>query len=578
MNMKRHDIVNLVGQNFFTSNTEKDEFSYVQVLKRPFTNDEKHKFLDLRFEKEHVSVLIETKTKKFTNDDIEQLKSYMKLEAEYKKENHIIGILYNLKNAQTLIYKNSELLNEEKKLNSIDYYIDLFNERTNDKNTVIETTNSLNVDLHKYEIPERIRSQFIGSSLVALNNGLDYTHGLTTDEILERIIKILNSKIEDNKEKEIKTQLLISILNETVIRKMKSNDLISLLEKLRSKLIPYIDNHTSQGDDLLNLFFTTFNKYVGKADKNQAFTPTHITDFMCEITNVNCRSRVLDPTCGSGSFLVQAMSKMISNASNDESLINNIKQNQIYGIEYEEKAFGLATTNMLIHEDGKTNIILDSCFNRKDWIKSKNIDVVLMNPPFNGQNMPFDCPVNDKNNVDSTKGLYFVNFIADAVNKGKLATILPLQCAIAKKGPILEFKRKMLENHTLNAVFSLNDEVFHPGASVNACIMLFDLGRPHDSNKKTFFGFYKDDGFVKKKNKGRVEKRSWVNTKKKWLDLFEYRNEESGYSVLKSVKADDEWLAEAYMETDYSVLNDEMFIQTIRDFMSFKVKNGEINE
>lgn len=201
-----------------------------------------------------------------------------------------------------------------------------------------------------------------------------------------------------------------------------------------------------------------------------------------------------------------------------------------------------------------------------------------MNPPFNGQNMPFDCPVNDKNNVDSTKGLYFVNFIADAVNKGKLATILPLQCAIAKKGPILEFKRKMLENHTLNAVFSLNDEVFHPGASVNACIMLFDLGRPHDSNKKTFFGFYKDDGFVKKKNKGRVEKRSWVNTKKKWLDLFEYRTEESGYSVLKSVKADDEWLAEAYMETDYSVLNDEMFIQTIRDFMSFKVKNGEINE
>lgn len=49
MIMKRHNIVNLVGEKYLTSNIENDEFSYVKVLKRPFTDHEKHRFLDLRF-------------------------------------------------------------------------------------------------------------------------------------------------------------------------------------------------------------------------------------------------------------------------------------------------------------------------------------------------------------------------------------------------------------------------------------------------------------------------------------------------------------------------------------------------
>lgn len=45
---------------------------------------------------------------------------------------------------------------------------------------------------------------------------------------------------------------------------------------------------------MLNLFFIAFNKYTGKADKNQAFTPDHITEFMCRLTDVNRSKRVLD--------------------------------------------------------------------------------------------------------------------------------------------------------------------------------------------------------------------------------------------------------------------------------------------
>ena len=72
------------------------------------------------------------------------------------------------------------------------------------------------------------------------------------------------------------------------------------------------------GQDLLNLFFTTFNKYVGKTDKNQAFTPDHIVHFMCRVTGVNRNSIVLDPCCGSGAFLVRALTDALDDCDTEE--------------------------------------------------------------------------------------------------------------------------------------------------------------------------------------------------------------------------------------------------------------------
>lgn len=75
---------------------------------------------------------------------------------------------------------------------------------------------------------------------------------------------------------------------------------------------------STAGQDLLNLFFTTFNKYVGKSDKNQAFTPDHICDFMSKAVGVNKNSRVLDPCCGSGAFLVRAMTDVMDDCDTEE--------------------------------------------------------------------------------------------------------------------------------------------------------------------------------------------------------------------------------------------------------------------
>ena len=136
----------------------------------------------------------------------------------------------------------------------------------------------------------------------------------------------------------------------------------------------------------------------------------------------------------------------------------------------------------------------------------------------------------------------------------------------------------MLDENTLDAVFSLPSDMFHPGASACACCMVFNLGTRHDNAAvaETFFGYFKDDGFMKKKNLGRVERRDgiWVEIEKHWLDLYFHRKAEKGFSAVRKVTAEDEWLAEAYMETDYSSLTEKDFEQVVRDYYAYIIKTG----
>ncbi|SJZ63113.1 HsdM family class I SAM-dependent methyltransferase [Mycoplasmopsis verecunda] len=473
----------------------------------------------------------------------------------------------------------------------MEYYRDLFQNKKNEKELVMKNTYELNELLHKYGIREDLRSQFIGTCLLALKSGLMYDERMETSQIISGIEDKLSILLKDTFNKAEKVIILNKkVLDIQDIKSLESKNLINILNFVKEKILPFINDRSKAGQDILNLFFTTFNKYVGKKDKNQAFTPDHIVHFMSQICEINRNSRVLDPCCGSGAFLVRAMVDAINDCENDQC-IANIKKEQIYGIEYEEKAFGLATTNMLIHGDGNSNIYQKNCFDVSDdeW-KKWDINVVLMNPPYNAQkkhSYPIYAKTWDSNKKqDPSKGFHFVEFIASKVNKGIMAVLLPTACAIGGKNKdILKYKKKMLENHTLKAVFSLPQEIFYPGASASACCMVFELGKPHKSRKikETFFGYYKDDGFTKKKNIGRVEKiidgkSAWDSIEKEWLDLY-FRNEEvPGLSIIKEVDYNDEWLAEAYMETDYSKLTENDFIKTIRDFISFKIKNGELDE
>lgn len=576
--MERIDIIERVGRKYLVSNVENQEFSYQQALSRPIKG---HKFLDLRFVHGTISVLVETK-RKFTEKDEQQLFDYIKLEKELTK-NNVVGILANTKNDKIKVWKNETFLPNETVLKSFAEYVDLFiEEKINDKEKVMMATYKLNELLHRNDIDEDLRSQFVGTCLLALKNNFMYDQRMNGAQIIAGIEGVLKNLLKADSSAVRKEKLDIlykNVLTNQKVTNLTPQNFVEILDFIRTKINPFINDKTNDGQDLLNLFFTTFNKYVGKKDKNQAYTPDHIVHFMCKVARIDRNSVVLDPTCGSGSFLVQAMAAAIKNCRTKEEE-NKVKDSQIWGIESEEKAFGLSTTNMLIHGDGNSNIIRASCFDKADWIKAARINVVLMNPPYNAKpvNVSKEISKNWKKDIkeDPTKGFCFVNYVAETVKNGKLLCLLPLACAIGNSAEIEEQKRKILENNTLEAVFTLPPDMFHPGASANACCMVFNLNKPHPDNFETFFGYYKEDGFVKKKNLGRVDiKNKWSNIEKEWLFLYENRLEKPGLSARKSVSYNDEWLCEAYMETDYSKLTEQDFEKTIRNFLSYSVQVGD---
>ena len=118
------------------------------------------------------------------------------------------------------------------------------------------------------------------------------------------------------------------------------------------------------------------------------------------------------------------------------------------------------------------------------------------------------------------------------------------------------------------------DDIFYP-TGTNVCVMVFEAHKPHDSSVKTFFGYYKNDGFVKRKKLGRVDAfGKWQDIKKQWLALYKNSEVLDGISSKHAVNHDDEWLCEAYMQTDYTQVGEKNFEDTIMDYAGYLVKNG----
>ena len=640
--MNRHNMVERLGSQYHQTNIEGGEWSYAKdagnlarLTEKLGGERPKHYKLDIRFtdsdDSGKYAILVETK-QSFKDKDEGQLKVYVEEEHALHADTRLVAILANTSDDRIKVWKeeidDEHLLANETVLDSVEHYKKLFyTKRQNDREKVMHNTYALNELLHKKDVDEKNRSQFVGTCLLFIKNEVEkHTHGgrvdeKTKDALLARwqnwspvtfrseIGVVLENLLDGSKNKEIKIQLLNrDVLEDQKVRALTQGEWIEILSHILMDIYRYIDADSSEGQDILNLFFITFNKYVGKADKNQAFTPDHITDFMCRVVDISYKDVVLDECCGSGSFLVQAMVKELAEARQSHTdekfkeLADKIKQLHIFGIENEEKAYGLATTNMLIHGDGNSNVEFGSCFDRETFIVEAKPTVLLMNPPYNAKPRSIpdrykaDWTYKEKSGKsDPTKGMVFVKYLSDIAKSQdwrgvRLAVLLPMAAAIGTGNRLTGMKEVLLQDNTLEAVFSLPTEIFYPGASVQACCMVFTLNRSHygadgvTPRKQSFFGYYKNDGFIKRKNLGRVEqfdedgKSEWKKIRQKWLDLYRNKTVEAGYSAMQAVTGHDEWLAEAYMETDYSTLSQSDFQQTINDYLAYLVKEGRVYE
>jgi type I restriction enzyme M protein len=323
--------------------------------------------------------------------------------------------------------------------------------------------------------------------------------------------------------------------------------------------------HTHKYYDTIGEFYIEFLRYANN-DKGLGIvlTPRHIAELFACIADVNLRSIVFDNCCGTAGLLIAAMKQMVADAGLNKNAQSHIKNHQLFGIEFQPKIYALAISNMILHGDGKTNIFRGDCFEDAAKIMgSKKPTVGLLNPPYKNKMVK-----EDKEELE-----FVLNNLDCLQQDGKCIAIVPITCATAPSGEISEWKKKILSKHTLEAVMSMPVELFHNSkTTVVTCIMVFTAGRPHPKGKKTWFGYWRDDGFIKTKHRGRIDaNNSWNEIRNRWVNTFRNRDIIKGISVMKEVGFKDEWCAEAYLDIDYGLLTSEMLNDASKRYILAKI-------
>lgn len=405
------------------------------------------------------------------------------------KYRNVIGILYN--GSETNVFINGDPISASTSLQHKSYYLDLVQDRDLDKNAIYAVTQRINNNLHfKFGMTDlQDRMIFTACALVVQSRdpkALSSVKEAGYDTIHDHITRRLRDAIDDDTVSRRNDKLHILVEEYSNVRMSITENQQAIKEFLSDviEIGDMINSRHWRGEDVMGIFFNEFSRYKKKSDAGQVFTPDHIASLMYRLLGVHQDDHVLDATCGSGAFLVKAMSNMMKEAGGVATeKAKQIKSEQLFGIELYRKVYALACANMLIHKDGKTNLRQMDAQSEDTaaFIRESNITKVLMNPPYERK---YGC-------------MRIVTNVLDNVPAGtKAAFILP-NTKLDKDGG-----KKLLKNHTLETIVRLPSKTF-VNVGVETAIFIFTAGIAHPKHKLVEGFYIEEDGLETVKNQGR---------------------------------------------------------------------------
>lgn len=430
-------------------------------------------------------------------------------------------------------------------------------------------------DLHNFmrdhaKLTESEKPLLVSGTLIALNNRA-FTASFNEyppQKLQKKWLDVIKEEIEEadipNSKRKDMTQPYSTIAVHPELGKatlaFPRGVLHELITRINDQVWPFISIYHDH--DVVGQFYGEFLKYTG-GDKKAlgiVLTPRHIAELFTRLANLKKDDKVLDFCCGTGGFLISSMHAMIKHAVTQEER-EKIKAEGLVGVEQQPNMYALAASNMILRGDGKANLYQGSCFDPSiiKKLKAHKCNVGMINPPYSQKD-------------EDLHELVFVRDMLNCLDKGGTGiAIVPMSCGISPH-PVRE---EILKKHTLDAVMSMPDDLFYP-VGVVTCIMIFKAHIPHSTTqRKTWFGYWKNDGFIKSKNLGRIDlHHSWPSIRDAWVDSYRNRDDIAGTSIKQTVDHTDEWCAEAYMQTDYSIITPQDFEETVRSYLTFKLQGN----
>jgi type I restriction-modification system DNA methylase subunit len=381
---------------------------------------------------------------------------------------------------------------------------------------------------------------------------------------LENSIKRARVRPEVNKERVLDQFALIK-------NRPKLNTVHDMLAKTPLKYYAeYVNEHIYKAvvslsiEDYLGRFYGEFISYSGGDGQSLGvvLTPSHITGLFCELVDLQFDDVIFDPCCGTGGFLVAGMTHMLMKAGSTNER-DHIKERQIFGVEDRDDMFTIATTNMILRGDGKSNLLCGDFFTQ-DPSKTQlhGITVGFMNPPYS--------QAKNKNTAHLSE-LCFIRHLLNSVTEGgRVAVIVPVSTMIGKTKEDKSIKKELLKNHTLEGVLSLNKNTFYRVGTI-PCIAVFRAGKKHPKDKVVRFINFEDDGFEVKKHLGLVETERAKDRKSYMLSCWrgEIEDVPSKFMVQTVIEDTDEWIHSFYYYND-EIPSEQDFLKSITDYLTFE--------
>lgn len=361
-----------------------------------------------------------------------------------------------LDDVETFISFSTDNINE--------YYVrEILEVKTNDElktEELLKVERSLHEDLRNYGNLEDKNKPLIVSGILLALSEIEHKNFDISDLIGDKIrtdgSKIYKA-IEDNLKRanvspEVKRDKLLNQFNiikdNNKINEKNSNlgktPLRYFTEVLYNSIFTNI-KYSSSTEDYIGRFYGEFMSYSGGDGQSLGIilTPRHITDLFCELLDVKPTDKILDPCCGTAGFLIAAMHQMLSKTE-DENEQLDIRKNRLFGIELQDYMFTIATTNMILRGDGKSNLEnQDFLVQNPSKIQLKGCTVGMMNPPYSQ---------GSKQNPE----LYEINFVShlleSLVEGARVAVIVPQSTFTGKTKDEQNLKTKILSEHTLEGV------------------------------------------------------------------------------------------------------------------------------
>lgn len=254
---------------------------------------------------------------------------------------------------------------------------------------------------------------------------------------------------------------------------VKARRIINILERLNVSVL-------TAEHDYLGQLYETFFRYAGGNTIGQYFTPRHIASFCADLLSVSINDVVLDPTCGTGGFLIAAMERVARENHISRSEMVKLVSTRLIGFDDEPITAALCVANMILRGDGSSSVHRGDAFTAPEY-PIGTASVVLMNPPY--PHKKTDTPTED-----------FVERALEGLSQGaRLAAIIPLSLLV--KSNKADWRKSILKSNTLEAAIKLPDELFQPYAQPYTVIVFLRKGIPHPKGKRAFFARIENDGF-----------------------------------------------------------------------------------